>query len=248
VIDLVADNIDDLLQKLDGMVIRFHGEDRVLSTKNSRIREFPMNWQYKVLDKIADPNIAYILLMLGIYGLFFELSNPGSVLPGVVGGIFLLLAFFALQVLSFNSAGLLLILLSLILFLLEIKITSYGLLTVGGAVSMFLGSLMLFKTPDLRVSLGVILPTLILTVLFFVFVIGLTVRSHRKRVTTGSQGMVNEEGVALSALTPEGQVSVHGEVWKAVAAEPIKKGERIVVLKVRGLVVDVGRKKQTPAR
>jgi membrane-bound serine protease (ClpP class) len=243
VIDLVAEDIDDLLQKLDGMTIRFRGEDRVLATKDSKVREFPMDWQYKILDKISDPNIAYILLMLGIYGLFFELSNPGTVLPGVVGGIFLLLAFFALQVLSFNSAGLLLILLSLILFLLEIKITSYGLLTVGGAVSMLLGSLMLFKTPDLRVSLGVILPTLILTVLFFVFVIGMTVRSHRKKATTGVQGMINEEGVALSALSPEGQVSVHGEVWRAVAAEPIKKGERIMVKNVRGLIVDVARKK-----
>ena len=241
VIDFIADDLGDLLEKLDGRTVRLTDEEVVLDTRSAEIRRHPMSWRYKILDKISDPNIAYILLMLGIYGIFFELSNPGSLFPGVLGGIFLILAFFALQVLSINAAGLLLILLALMFFLLEIKVTSYGLLTIGGVVSMVLGSLMLFRSPALRVSLGVLIPAVLATAAFFVFAVGMGLRAQAKKATTGEKGIIGEKGVAIKALNPEGQVSVHGEIWKAISSEKIKKGEKIEVTGMDGLVLRVRR-------
>ena len=239
VIDFIVRDLDDLLAQLDGKEVTLDGKKKVLVTENAEVRRSPMSLRYKILDKISDPNIAYILLMLGIYGIFFELSNPGSIFPGVVGGIFLILAFFALQVLAINTAGLLLILLAVIFFLLEIKVPSYGLLTIGGVVSMLLGSLMLFQSPAIKVSLGVIIPVILVTAAFFIFAVGMALRVRAKKATTGKQGLVGEKGITLSSLTPEGQVSVHGEVWKAVGTEKIQKGKKVEVVAVEGLIVKV---------
>jgi membrane-bound serine protease (ClpP class) len=239
VIDFIARDLDDLLAQLDGKEVTLDKKKVVLVTENAEVRRSPMSLRYKILDKISDPNIAYILLMLGIYGIFFELSNPGSIFPGVVGGIFLILAFFALQVLAINTAGLLLILLAVIFFLLEIKIPSYGLLTIGGVVSMFLGSLMLFQSPAIKVSLSIIIPAVLVTAAFFIFAVGMALRVRAKKATTGKQGLVGENGITLSLLSPEGQVSVHGEVWKAVSTEKIRKGKRVEVVAVEGLVLKV---------
>ncbi len=241
VINFIAKDLDDLLTQLDEKTVQLNGEKTILKTKGAEIKRYPMSWRYKILDKISDPNIAYILMMLGIYGIFFELSNPGSVFPGVLGGIFLILAFFAFQVLTINAAGLLLILLALVFFLLEIKITSYGLLTMGGIVSMVLGSLMLFRSPEIKVSLSVIIPAVIATAAFFIFAVGMALRIQAKKATTGKQGLIGEIGVTITPLNLEGQVSVHGEVWKAVSDEKIKKGEKVEVVKVEGLVVKVKR-------
>jgi membrane-bound serine protease (ClpP class) len=180
-----------------------------------------MDWRYRILDKISDPNIAYILMILGIYGLFFELSNPGAILPGVVGGIFLILAFFALQVLSVNASGILLILLALLFFIVEVKVNSHGLLAIGGIVAMFFGSLMLFESPAMRVSISIIATAVACTALFFLFALGMAARAHRKKVTTGIQGLVGETGVVIEPVRPEGKISVHGEIWKAVASTPL---------------------------
>jgi len=239
VINFIAKDLDDLLTQLDGKTAQLNGEKAILKTKGAEIKRYPMSWRYKILDKISDPNIAYILMMLGIYGIFFELSNPGSVFPGVLGGIFLILAFFAFQVLTINAAGLLLILLALVFFLLEIKITSYGLLTMGGIVSMVLGSLMLFRSPEIKVSLSVIIPAVIATAAFFIFAVGMALRIQTKKATTGKQGLIGEIGVTITPLNLEGQVAVHGEVWKAVSDEKIKKGEKVEVVKVEGLMVKV---------
>jgi membrane-bound serine protease (ClpP class) len=239
VIDFVARDLSDLLSQLDGRRVKLAESEVVLETRNAEIKRFPMSWQYRILDKISNPNIAYILLMLGIYGLFFELSNPGSILPGVLGGIFLILAFFSLQVLSINAAGLLLILLAVLFFILETQIPSYGLLTIGGIGSMVLGSLMLFKSPAMRVSLSILIPAVLATAAFFIFAIGLALKAQTRKATTGNKGLVGEEGVTLSALKPEGQVSVHGEVWKASAEENIPKGVRVEVVEVKGLTIRV---------
>ena len=241
VINFIAKNLDDLLTQLNGKTVQLDHEKVVLKTEGAEIKRYPMSWRYKILDKISDPNIAYILMMLGIYGLFFELSNPGSVFPGVLGGIFLILAFFAFQVLTINAAGLLLILLALVFFLLEIKITSYGLLTMGGIVSMVLGSLMLFRSPGVKVSLSIIISAVIVTAAFFIFAVGMALRIQAKKVTTGKQGLVGKVGTTLTPLNLEGQVSVHGEVWKAVSDEKIKKGEKVEVVEVEGLVIKVKR-------
>ncbi|MCK4591013.1 MAG: hypothetical protein KAT86_04610 [Candidatus Latescibacteria bacterium] len=202
-----------------------------------------MNFRYRILDKISNPNIAYILLMLGIYGIFFELSNPGSIFPGVVGSIFLILAFFALQTLPINYAGLLLILLAIVLFILETQIPSYGMLTIGGVISMGLGSIMLIniQVPFLRISWGVIIPVVAVTAAFFLFAVGMGLHIQRRKPTTGAKGLMGEIGVALTRISPKGKVAIHGEIWKATTSQKIRKGEEIVVIEVSHLQLKVSR-------
>ncbi len=176
--------------------------------------------------------------MLGILGIYFEFSNPGAILPGVLGGIFLIIAFFAMQQLPINVAGILLILFATLLFFLEIKITSFGLLTIGGVVSMLLGSLMLFKsTPSIsiHIPISLIISVTLAISAFFIFAMAMAVRTIRKKVTTGKEGIVGEIGIAVTDIDPEGQVKIHGEYWKACSAEPIKQNEKIVVIDVERL-------------
>jgi membrane-bound serine protease (ClpP class) len=240
VVEIVAKDLDDLLGQLDGRTIRLDsGVEKVLHTKSAGIRHSAMDWRYRILDKISDPNIAYILMMLGVYGLFFELSNPGAILPGVIGGIFLILAFFALQVLTVNASGVLLILLAVLFFIVEVKVNSHGLLAIGGIVAMFLGSLMLFKSPEMKVSLGIIITTVLCSALFFLLALILAARAHLKKVTTGEQGLIGEIGTVASAIHGVGKVSVHGEIWQAESKKPMKKGEKAIVESVDGLVLTV---------
>ncbi len=241
VIDFIAENLDDLLNQLDGQTVQLADEEIILSTKHIRIEDRKMNWRYKILDKISDPNIAYILMLLGGLGLFFELQNPGTILPGVVGAVCIILFLFSTQVLSINLAGFLLILLAIVFFILELNIPSFGLLTIGGVTSMILGSIMLFKAPSVNVSLGIILPAAVATAAFFLFAIGLGLKAQRKKPASGEKGMIGETGIAIKTLNPEGQISVHGEIWKAVASESIKKGEKVQVQSVNGLTLHVKR-------
>jgi membrane-bound serine protease (ClpP class) len=243
-IDLLATDVPDLLQKLDGRTItRFDGSTVVLHTAGARVVPVEMSLRQRVLSAIAHPELAYILLTLGTLGLTIELWSPGAILPGVAGALCLLLAFFALQVLPFNMAGLLLMLLGLVLFALEIKVTSYGLLTVGGLVSLTIGSMMLMDSsvPELRLSLGFILPVVLAFTAIAGFLVRLVIQSQRRRSIAGSEGMVGEVGKALTTIGPseEGQVSTHGEIWRATAAEPIPVGTRVVVVRVEGLTLTV---------
>ena len=245
VINFISPSVDSLLVQIDGLEVEVTAGKYTLKTKNARVKYLEMNWRYKILDKISNPNVAYILLMLGIYGIFFELSNPGAILPGVVGVIFLILAFFALQTLPVNYAGFLLIIFALVLFILEIKITSYGLLSIAGIISMFLGSLMLIEQPPehfepfLAISRKLIITVVLSTAAFFIFAIGMALRTHRKKVTTGVEGIVGEKGVAQTKISPEGNVNVHGEIWKAISDSTIKKGEKIRIVGVEGLSLKV---------
>ncbi len=242
VIDLISPNLDSLLITLDGKIANLDSGQVTLNTKNVRIVEHKMNLRTKILDIISNPSIAYILMMLGILGLYFEFSNPGAILPGVLGGLFLILAFFALQQLPINVAGILLIIFATVLFVLEIKVTSYGILTIGGIVSMLLGSLMLFKsTPSISVHLPIslIITVTLATSAFFIFAIFMALRTFRKKVTTGSEGIVGETGVAVTDIDPEGRVKIHGEYWKARSQETIKKNDNIVVTKVDRLILEV---------
>jgi membrane-bound serine protease (ClpP class) len=195
----------------------------------------------KILKTISNPNIAYILMMIGLAGLYFEFSHPGSIFPGVIGAIALILAFFAMQTLPINYAGILLIVLAIIFFIMEMKITSYGLLSVAGVVSLLLGSLMLFKgdAPDMKLSLQVVLPTIILISGFFVAVAGLVFRAQISKPTTGPTGLVGEIGVVKKALTPEGKVFVHGELWNARAKDPINEDAKVRILQVVNLILEV---------
>ena len=203
-----------------------------------------MGFAEKLLDTISDPNIAYILMMLGFYGLLFELYSPGAIFPGVIGGISLILAFYAMHTLPVNYAGLALIVFALILFLLEIKVTSYGMLGIGGAVALFLGSVMLIR-PDsisgvMRISWGVIIPVTVVSALFFLWLIALVVKGQNVKPVTGIEGMVGEVGEAIATLEPTGMIAIHGEMWRAEAISgTIEKGQKVRVTGIRDLTLFV---------
>ena len=241
VVDLIAPDIPILLDKIDGRVIKFDGVTRTLHTKGVQPQTIQMSWRDRLLDIISNPTIAYILLMLGIYGIFFELSSPGAILPGVVGGIFLILAFYALQMLPVNYAGLALIFFAIILFIAEIKVVSHGLLAVGGVISLFLGSMMLFQSPVeyMRVSLSVIIPAVLVSAAFFIFAVTKAINARLKKPTTGMEGLVGEVGIASTPIAPEGKVSIHGEFWSATSDQPIEEGVKVQVIGVTNLRLKV---------
>jgi membrane-bound serine protease (ClpP class) len=245
-IDVIATDVPDLLRKLDGRTVkRFDGATTVLHTANARIVAIEMGFRQRVLSAIAHPNIAYILLSLGVLGLTIELWSPGAILPGVAGGICLLLAFFSLQVLPVNYAGLLLIGFGLLLLMLEVKVTSFGVLAIGGVTSLLFGSLILFDadTPELRVSRQLVIPIVLALSAIVVFLVRLAVGSQRKRPVTGEAGMIGETGRALTAIPAggSGQVSVHGEIWQATARDAIGEGETVKVAEVEGLRLTVAK-------
>jgi membrane-bound serine protease (ClpP class) len=241
VVDFISPDLQSLLTKIDGKVIKFNGVTRTLHTKGAQPKPIQMSWRDRLLDIISNPTIAYILLMLGIYGIFFELSSPGAILPGVVGGIFIILAFYALQMLPVNYAGLALILFGIILFIAEIKVVSHGLLAVGGVISLLLGSVMLFRSPEeyMRVSLSVIIPAVLVSAAFFIFAVTKAVKARLTKPTTGMEGLVGEIGIMATPTTPEGKISIHGEFWNAISDQPIEKGEKVQVVGVAQLKLKV---------
>jgi membrane-bound serine protease (ClpP class) len=242
VADLVADSLPDLLTRIDGRTVKTAKSTVMLATKDAPVKPIEIGFRDRFLNVITDPNVAYVLMMMGMLGLFFELSNPGVILPGVIGGISLILAFFALQSLPINYAGLLLILFGIVLLVAEIKIVSHGVLAIGGIVAMALGSLMLFDAPELgfRISWWVIGPTVAATAGLFLFVVGAGVRALARRPMLGASGLVGTLGVAREKLAPEGQVALHGEIWRAVAqGEPVDEGTTVRVVDVNGLTLTV---------
>src|SRR3989454_532479 len=244
VIDLVADSLPDLLGKIDGRTIKLSKGTVTLATKGAPVRPIEIGFRDRFLNVITDPNVAYVLMMLGMLGLFFELSNPGVILPGVIGGISLILAFFAFQSLPINYAGLLLILFGIVLLVAEIKIVSHGILAIGGIVSMALGSLMLFDAPEigLRVSWWAIVPMVGATAGLFLFVVAAGVRALGRRQLLGPSGLVGQLATVKERLAPEGQVQVYGEIWRAVAeGEPVEAGAHVRVVAVNGLTLKVAR-------
>lgn len=243
VIDLIATGTDDLMARLEGRTIERNGGSKVVRLGGVKLETHDMNLRQRILSTISDPNVAYVLMMLGMLGLFFELSNPGVILPGVIGGISLLLAFFAFQTLPVNYAGILLIVFALILFIAEINVISHGLLAVGGIVSMVFGSLLLFETtePYLRLSWAVLIPTVLATALFFLVVIAKAVQVHRLKPVSGSEGLVGESGTAETDLAPEGTVFVRGELWHAASYERIERGAKVIVVSVDGMLLHVRR-------
>jgi membrane-bound serine protease (ClpP class) len=240
VIDFMADDLEDLIAQLDGREIAGKGTLQLATAQTQRIDE---GMRTRILKALSDPNIAYLLLMIGLAGLYFELSHPGTIFPGVVGAIAIVLAAFALQTLPVNYAGVLLIALAVVFFILELKITSYGMLSVAGVVSLLLGSLMLFESGDeaeaLQLSLKVVLPTVAMISAFFIFVAGLVFRSHLIKPRTGEQGMIGQVGVIKERIDGEGRVMVRGELWRAVADEPIAAGAAVIVAGIEGLVLTV---------
>jgi membrane-bound serine protease (ClpP class) len=241
VIDIVAEDINDLLTQINGMVVETTKGKITLNTKDVNIKHREMGLRHKILNLISDPNVAYLLMLLGFYGIFFELTNPGAIFPGVFGTIALILALYSFQTLPVNYAGLMLIVFGIILFVLEVKVTSFGLLTIGGIISMIIGSLMLFESPlpFFKVSLKVILPAVILTAAFFIIIVTLALKAYRRKPATGREGLIGLEGEAQSDIDKEGTVFVHGEIWRAWSDEPIKKGQKVIIESVDKLKLKV---------
>ena len=241
VIDIVATNVSQLLSQLDNRHIDLPGGTRVLNTRNAQVREKDMGMRLRILSAVSNPNIAYILLLVGLAGLYFEFANPGVILPGVIGGMSLILAFFALQTLPVNYAGVLLILFAIVLFIAEIKVISHGLLAVGGIISLVMGSLLLFDSsePALRVSLQVLVPTVVIVSLFFVGVISLVVKAQLSKKHTGKEGMEGAEGIAVTVILAQGKVLIKGEYWNAMSERKIEQGKPIRVISVEGLNLNV---------
>ncbi len=250
VIDLIAKDLPDLLTAIDGRVVDVNGRSVTLETRHARIVETSMDWKHKLLDILSDPNIAYIFFLLGLYGLLFELYNPGAILPGVVGAICIVVAFYSMHTLPINYAGVALILLAIVLFILELKVVSHGILAIGGIVSLLLGSVMLINSESslefVSLSWSVIIPAVLCTAAFFLFAIGMGIRAQRRKPATGSEGIVGETGEAMTDLNPEGQVRVHGEFWNAVAeSDSIPRGSAVVVRRVENLRLTVARSAQS---
>jgi membrane-bound serine protease (ClpP class) len=244
VIDLIADNEQQLLTQIDGKTIVVATGTKTLKTKNAKVNSLEMGFFEKILDMISDPNIAYILMMLGFYGLMFELYNPGSIFPGIVGVISLVLAFYSMNTMPVNYAGIALIIFGIVLFLLEIKIISHGLLTIGGIISILLGSMILFRTSSaenfVSLSWSVIIACTSVTALFFLFVVGMGIKAQRLKPVTGLQALIGETGESVNALDPFGLVKVHGEMWKAESVSgKINIGEKIIVKAINNLTLHV---------
>jgi membrane-bound serine protease (ClpP class) len=242
VVDLIAESMSDLLAKVDGRTVRTSRGAVTLATRGASVQAIEIGFRDRLLNVITDPNVAYVLMMLGMLGLFFELSNPGVILPGVIGGISLILAFFAFQSLPINYAGLLLILFAIVLFVAEIKVVSHGVLAIGGIVSMALGSLMLFDAPELgfRISWWVIVPTVGATAGLFLFVLAAGMRALARRPVLGAPGLIGQTGIVREALAPMGQVAIQGELWRAVAEDgTVEAGAPVRVVDVEGLTLKV---------
>lgn len=241
VIDVVAPNVDDLLSRIDGKTVEVKDKRVVLSTKAAKVVELEMPLKYKLLSLLADPNIAYFLMMIGFYGILFEIYSPGAIFPGVIGGICLILAFYAFQTIPINYAGLALIVLGIIFFVLELKITSYGLLSLAAIVSIVLGSIMLVDLPGSWFSISwiSIAGATLVSVIFFVGVLSYAIKAQLSKVKTGREGLIGETGTARTDLTPSGKVFVHGELWDAVGEETIASGERVRIVAVDGMILKV---------
>jgi len=241
VVDMVASSLDSLLIQIDGRKVTTASGERTLATAGATVVEMKPTFRERFLARISDPNIAYLLMLVGVFGLVFEFQNPGAFFPGILGGIALVIAAFALQMLPVNYTGLTLIILAVVLFVLEVKIPSHGALTVGGVISMLVGSIMLIDSPlpFMKVSLGVIIPSVVFTALFFLFAVGAGLRAQRRKVSTGSAGLCGELGVARTDIHVSGSVFVHGERWNAYSDSPIAEGAQVRVLEVDGMKIKV---------
>jgi membrane-bound serine protease (ClpP class) len=244
IIDLVAGNTNDLLQQADGRSVETAEGVKVLQTKDAVIEKMDMRLIEKLLNVLSDPNIAYILMMLGFYGLLFELYNPGAIFPGIVGVLCLVLAFYSFNTLPLNYAGLALIIFGIILYLLEIKIISHGLLAIGGTISLLLGSMMLIKEDAtlgiLSISKGIIITVTIISAIFFLFLIGFGLKAQRAVPVTGIEGFLNETGKTCEVLDPSGTVMVHGEIWNAISISGrIEAGQAIRIKSMKDFVLHV---------
>jgi membrane-bound serine protease (ClpP class) len=246
VIDFIAEDMTDLLKKLDGRTVSMNERNVVIRTVNCSAVAYPMDWKQKFLNFFADPQIVLFLLIIAIVGIGFEIKSPGLIAPGVIGSAALLLFFMAMRILPVNIAGIILIVLAIVLFILELKITSYGLLTIGGIASFVFGSMILFDSPlpGGSVPMTTIISMVLVLLAFMFIVVRAVINVHRTQVTTGREGIIGETGLAMDDFDDQGRgmVAVHGEIWKALSAESIRTGEGVVVTDVDGMTLKVRKK------
>ena len=241
VIDLIATDLDDLLAKVNGLEVYVNGKPRTLNTDNLLTETLKPDWRNELLSVITDPNVAYLLMLLGIYGLFFEFVNPGYLVPGVTGAICMLLALYALQVLPVNYAGLLLILLGIMFMVAELFAPSFGALGIGGVVSFVIGSVILFDTEgsELRVAIPLIIAVSAVTAGFFLIAIKMVFSAHRKPVVSGAEQMLGGIGEVMEDFDTRGRIRIHGETWWSISNTPLKKGNQVKVTDIDGLTLKV---------
>jgi membrane-bound serine protease (ClpP class) len=244
VIDIVAENVDDLLAKADGKMVETKKGKVTLKLKGKKVVEIEMPFKYRFLSYLSDPNVAYLLMMLGLYGILFEIYNPGAIFPGVVGGISIILALYAFQTIPISFAGVFLILLGVVFFILELKIISHGVLGIAGIISIVIGSVMLVDLPksELAISWKSILAVAVLSGIFFFGVLSYAIKAQLSKVKTGKEGLIGEAGIAKTDVSAEGKVFLHGELWNAQSEELIGRGEKVVVTDVDGLSLIVKKK------
>lgn len=241
VIDTIANDVPELLQKVDGQEVTVNKTKEKLDTKNLTIETLATDWRYDFLSFITNPNIAYLLLLLAMYGIFFELSNPGFILPGVAGVIALLLVLYAFQLLPINYTGLMLIIVGIGFIVLELFITSYGVLGIGGAIAFIIGSIMLFdmQSPGFQLIVPLVASMSLVTALFILTILTMTIRSHKRAVVTGKEGLIGSKGEVLNTMNEQVIVRVLGEIWEARSNHPLKSGQKVVVTKIHGLILKV---------
>ena len=241
VIDLMATSIPDLLSKIDGRTINVLGQEKTLSTKNMTVQRLEQDWRTRLLAVITDPNVAYILMLLGIYALIFEFSNPGTIFSGVIGAVFLLLALFAFQVLPINYAGLALILLGIAFMLGEVFVPSFGALGIGGVIAFVIGSVMLLDTgvPGYGVSIPLIATFALLSAAFFMLILGMAIKARQRPVVSGMEQLIDGVGEVLEDFDCHGWIRIHGERWAVQTNTPLKHGQKVRVTAVNGLVLMV---------
>jgi len=243
-IDLIAKNEQELLKLVDGRTVELSSGAKTLHTASATVSTYRMSIWEKMLDLISDPNITYILFLVGLFGILFELYNPGAILPGIAGVIAMVLSLYSMHTLPINYAGLALIIFAVILFLLEIKIVSHGLLAIGGIISLLLGSMMLLKSgssPDaVRISRAVIFSATAVTAVFFLFIIGVGIKAQRRKPVTGAEAMIGATGEVIDELSPAGTVKVQGEIWNAESiAGNINAGEKVKITALKNMKVFV---------
>ncbi|MCK4527056.1 nodulation protein NfeD [candidate division WOR-3 bacterium] len=247
IIDLIAESVDDLLKKVHGMEVELPSGKKKLNTAQAETKEIPMNWKEKLLQNLSNPNIAYILFILGFYGLIFEITHPGAIIPGLIGATCLVLAFFAFQTLPISYTGIGLIILGIAMFVMEVLTPTYGPLTMGGIVAMALGSMMLINTdvPFLQISRPIIAAVVGTTAAFFLFALGAIIKAMRRKPSTGKEGMLHEIGTAVSDIdSKDGKVFIHGEYWNAISDKDIKEGEEVEIVEIQRLKLTVRKKEE----
>lgn len=242
-IDLIAKNRNALLKAIHGMQVETTSGIKTLNTKNAKIVIRDKDWKESLLSFLSDPNIAYIFILLTMYGIMIELYNPGAIFPGVVGVISAIIAGFSLQMLPVNYAGLALMVVAIVLFILEVKIVSYGMLSLGGIVSFLLGSIMLIDSPGdfMQIGMEIIVVATLVTAALFISIITLAVKSQRKKVASGISTLINKEAIVFTAITPEtmGKVKVNGEIWRAKSNNSHQKDDKVIVKSIDGLTLEV---------